>query len=211
MGSRFFLDASRVTKMRIKEMRYCDLDAVVAVHMKVFDGFFLTRMGPSFLRAYYKAVLDFESSIALVAHEKESDCVLGFAVGFSEPQRFYALFGERRNRMLPTILLAVLRDPGLAQQIIRNMRRVNTRAQQPVDAVELSSIAVGVPGRGVGGALLDAFADKARSEGSPRITLTTDAKGNDYVRGFYEARGFSLEGTETREARELSCYSRELS
>lgn len=196
--------------MIIREMKPSDLGAVVAVHKKAFDGFFLTRMGPRFLRAYYQAVLDFETSIALVAHEIDSNCVLGFAVGFSDPQGFYTLFGQRRKRMLPAILLAVVRDLGLVPQILRNMRRVEAQAEQPLVAVELSSIAVGVPGSGVGGALLEAFMDKARSKGSDRVILTTDANGNDSVRGFYEACGFRLEGTETRGARELCCYFREL-
>lgn len=187
-----------------------DLGSVVAIHKEAFEGFFLTRMGPRFLRAYYQAVLDFEASISLVAYDTESDRALGFAVGFRDPQGFYALFRQRRKRMLPAILLAVVRDPGLVPQILRNMRRVEAQAEQPVDAVELSSIAVGAPGRGVGGELLEAFADKARSEGAHRLILTTDAEGNDPVRGFYESRGFSLEGFETRAARRLCRYFREL-
>lgn len=187
-----------------------DLGSVVAIHKEAFEGFFLTRMGPRFLRAYYQAVLDFEASISLVGYDTESDRALGFAVGFRDPQGFYALFRQRRKRMLPAILLAVVRDPGLVLQILRNMRRVEAQAEQPVDAVELSSIAVGAPGGGVGGALLEAFANKARSEGAHRLILTTDAAGNDPVRGFYEARGFSLKGFETRGARKLCSYFREL-
>lgn len=196
--------------MIIREMRSSDLGAVVVVHRKAFEGFFLTRMGPRFLRAYYQAVLDFEASISLVAYDTESDRALGFAVGFRDPQGFYALFRQRRKRMLPAILLSVVRDPGLLPQIIRNMRRVEAQAQQPISAVELSSIAVGAPGKGIGGALLEAFADEARSEGAHRLILTTDAEGNDLVRGFYEARGFNLEGFETRGARKLCNYFREL-
>lgn len=186
----------------------CDLGSVVAIHKEAFVGFFLTRMGPRFLRAYYQAVLDFEASISLVACDTESDRVLGFAVGFRDPQGFYALFRQRRKRMLSTILLAVVRDPGLVPQVIRNMRRVEAQAEQPIDAVELSSIAVGAPGRGVGGSLLEAFADKARAEGAHRLILTTDAEGNDPVRGFYEARGFTLDGYEDRGERRMCCYAR---
>lgn len=196
--------------MIIRDMRASDLDAVVPIHEAAFDGFFLTRMGPRFLRAYYQAVLDFQASIALFAHDSESDHALGFAVGFGDPKGFYALFKQRRNRMLPAILMAVLRDPGLAPQILRNVRRVDAQSQQPVDAVELSSIAVGAPGRGVGGLLLEAFAEKARAEGSNMLILTTDAEGNDPVRAFYEARGFSLDGYEDRGERRMCRYVRSL-
>ena len=196
--------------MIIRKMETSDLGAVVAIHKEAFEGFFLTRMGPRFLRAYYQAVLDFDASISLVAHDPESDRALGFAVGFRDPQGFYALFGQQRKRMLPAILLAVVRDPGLVPQILRNMRRVEAQTQQPVDAVELSSIAVGAPGRGVGGALLEAFADKARSEGGHRLILTTDVDGNDSVRRFYEARGFILDGYEDRGERRMCRYTRSL-
>lgn len=196
--------------MIIRRMEVSDLCAVVAIHKKAFEGFFLTRMGPSFLQAYYQAVLDYEGSIALVVHDGKSDFPSGFAVGFRDPQGFYALFRQRRKRMLPAILRAMVRDPRLAPQILRNVRRVEVQAQQTVDAVELSSIAVGTPGKGVGGALLEAFIEKASSKGARRLILTTDAEGNDFVREFYEARGFCLEGTETRGGRDLCRYSLEL-
>lgn len=187
-----------------------DLGAVVAIHEEAFKGFFLTRMGPRFLRAYYQAVLDFEDSISLVAYEAKSNSALGFAVGFSNPQGFYSLFRQRRKRILPAMLIAVMIDPGLVPLVLRNMRRIETLAQLPVDAVELSSIAVGAPGKGVGGALLEAFADNARSEGAHRLILTTDADGNDVVREFYEARDFTLDEYEERGERRMCRYVRSL-
>ncbi|UOA34103.1 hypothetical protein DSM110093_03938 (plasmid) [Sulfitobacter sp. DSM 110093] len=192
--------------MMIREMEYTDLDAVVVIHKKAFSGFFLSRMGSKFLRAYYQAVLDFEASVALVAHE--TDSILGFAVGFRDPQGFYAMFKRQRSQMLPAIMLAVLRDPGLILKIFHNMRRVEAQAHQPVDAVELSSIAVSTPGSGGGGALLEAFAYKARSEGAHRLILTTDAEENDLVRRFYETRGFILDGYEYRGKRRMCRYAR---
>lgn len=194
----------------IRKMDTSHLGAVVAIHKEAFKGFFLTRMGPHFLLAYYQTVLDFEASISLVAQDPESDRTLGFAVGFRDPKGFYALFAKRRKRMLPVVLLAALRDPGLVPQILRNMRRVDAQAQHAVNAVELSSIAAGAPGRGVGSALLEAFADNARSEGGRTLILTTDADGNHPVRKFYESRGFTLDGYEHRGERRMSRYVRSL-
>lgn len=73
-------------------------------------------------------MLDFEASISLVAHDTESDRAFGFAVGFRGPRGFNYLFGQRRNRMLPAILLSAVRDPGLVPQILRKMRRVEAQA-----------------------------------------------------------------------------------
>lgn len=196
--------------MKFRDMGPSDLDAVVRIHQTAFDGFFLTRMGPRFLRAYYQTVLDFEASIAMVACDAGGGLVLGFAVGFRDPQGFYALFRRRRHTLLPAILVAVLLDPSLAPAIFRNVRRVEAQAAQGIDAVELSSIAVGVSGRGIGGALLEAFAAEARGGGARRLILTTDEQDNDPVLRFYEDRGFRLGGIERRGDRRLCRYERAL-
>lgn len=196
--------------MSCRKMTQTDLDAVVAIHQRAFKGFFLTRMGPRFIRAYYQAVLDFEASIALLDCGTAPNEILGFAVGFRDPQGFYALFSSRRKRLVGAILVAVLRDPALVMEIYRNTRRIQTQAQTAVDSVELSSIAVAVPNRGVGSALLDEFVSAARQGGAQHLALTTDSVGNDDVRKFYEARGFTLKGVEDRGDRRLLHYQRAL-
>ena len=192
----------------VRSMRQGDLEAVVSIHMTSFRKFFLTRMGPRFLRAYYQAVLDFDGSIALVACDETSGELHGFAVGFRDPQGFYALFKERRRKLLPVILLAILRDPLLVPQVLRNTRRVADQSRHRVDAVELSSIAVRTRGGGIGGLLVEAFADAARQGPACSITLTTDADDNDAVLRFYEKHGFSLERFEDRGERRLYHYVR---
>lgn len=196
--------------MIIRAMEPSDLDAVVTIHREAFKGFFLARMGERFLTTYYELVLEFNSSIAVVARDTVSGHILGFAVGFSNPSRFYALFSRQRRRMLFSIFLAVLRDPLLVIQILRNMSRVEVQAQKSVDAVELSSIAVGIQGQGVGALLLEAFLDNARSEGSQTVYLTTDAEDNSAVQKFYESRGFLLDGYEDRGGRRMCRYSKSL-
>lgn len=206
------IDQPRVGKSQAhcRPMQQSDLEAVVKVHQAAFPGFFLTRMGRPFLRAYYQAVLDFGTSIALIATDENTGAVLGFAVGFRDPQGFYALFAHRRRRLLPAIALAVLRDPTLVKEILRNMRRVEAQARASVAAVELSSIAVATSGAGVGGVLLEAFATHARDAGTRSLFLTTDADGNYAVRHFYERRGFTLDGHEDRGDRRLCRYVRPL-
>jgi len=199
-----------MTGMIIRNIMLSDLDVLVRIHQTAFRGFFLTRMGPAFLQSYYRTVLEYESSIALIAYDSESSKPLGFVVGFRDPRGFYALFGRKKRRLLPGILLGVLRDPGVLPAILLNMRRVESHDLHPVDAVELSSIAVGEAGRGVGSALLGAFVAEARLCGAARLVLTTDEAGNETVRAFYEARGFLLDGIEARGARRMCRYFRSL-
>lgn len=194
----------------IRGMVVADIDRVVLIHCDAFPGFFLTRMGPRFLRAYYLAVLEFPHRIALVA--EEGGATVGFAVGFGKAAEFYADFARRRRRLLPLIALAVLRRPTLAIEILRNSRRVEAEASGGDDAqaVELSSIATLGRGGGVGGRLLSGFVRAATEAGGQSIVLTTDAANNDAVRQFYEGRGFVLEGHETRGSRKLCRYRRSL-
>lgn len=194
---------------QIRAMTLADLEGVVAVHRQAFAGFFLTRMGPAFLRGYYGAVLDYGGSIALVAEQNNS--LAGFVVGFHQPHLFYALFSQRRRRLLPAIAHAALRDPGLIFQILRNVRRVGD--QQSIvhsDTAELSSIGVAGQGGGTGGLLLEAFAAAAAASGARQIMLTTDRDDNEAVRAFYERRGFTLDGFEDRGERWLCRYVRQL-
>jgi len=194
--------------MTIRDMEQRDLDAVVEVHRTAFPGFFLTRMGRRFLRAYYETALDYAPTIALVCEEQPGSALRGFVVGFREPQGFYALFSARRRRLLPAIFRAILSDPGLLRAILRNMRRVADQAEHPVDAAELASIGVDGQGRGAGGRLVEEFCERAAANGLRTVVLTTDAEENDSVRTFYERRGFVLDGFEDRGDRRLCRYVR---
>lgn len=196
--------------MQPRHMQSFDIDAVVALHKRAFPGFFLTRMGDGFLKAYYRSVMDYDGRIALVLREQGTDRLLGFAVGFRDPAAFYAAFASRKRSLFPLILLAALRDPTLVLQIWRNTRRVETKVERGRDEVELSSIASDVFGQGIGGILLSTFVAEAAHMKASRISLTTDADGNDAVRRFYEAHSFALDGTETRGGRTLCTYSRPL-
>lgn len=196
--------------MTIRKMETADLTAVVEVHRAAFPGFFLTRMGRAFLRAYYGTVLDYDSSIAFVAEDATGGPVRGFVVGFHRPENFYALFSARRRKLVLWILLAVLRDPTLIGAILRNSRRVSNQAETPVDVIELASIGVDGQGKGVGGELLEAFCQRAVETGGETVVLTTDAEDNDRVRGFYEGRGFEIDCYEHRGDRRLCRYARSL-
>lgn len=196
--------------MHCRLMQQSDLEAVVEIHRCAFPGFFLTRMGSGFLRGYYQTVLDFDASIALVACEQSNNKTQGFAVGFQDPQGFYALFSHRRRKLLPLVALALLRDPRLLFEILRNIRRVDAQSRQTNGSVELSSIGAITDGTGIGGALLAAFVECAHRAEATEIFLTTDADDNVDVRRFYERRDFVLDGYEFRGKRRLARYIRSL-
>lgn len=194
----------------VRRMEERDLAAVVTAHRLAFRGFFLDRMGSSFLRGYYKAVTSYEHSLVLVAESTGE--FAGFAAGFSSPEGFYAHFRRLRWRLIPTIVWALLRRPWLIADVVRGSTRVARRAAPPHTSAfaELSSIATVRRGAGIGSALIKAFIEFMRSEGCSQIELTTDEHDNDQVRRFYERHGFRDVGREVRGSRSLVIYRRDL-
>lgn len=188
-------------------MDFEDLGEVVRIHSAAFPGFFLTRMGQRFLAGYYKTVLEFPNSVAIVAESKGSRRLLGFAVGFTDTRAFYDFFAGRRRRLIPATFLALLRSPSLIVQILRNRKRVSAQAEAISDAAELSSIAVDDAGRGIGSLLLKSFLSAVASKGIQRVVLITDAENNAKTRGFYERHGFVIAAHERRGGRLLCQYS----
>ncbi len=192
---------------KIRDAIRSDISGIVRVHQIAFKGFFLDRMGPAFLRAYYRAILDYEGAILLVHSDRPGE-VDGFAAGFLEPDHFYAHFRSRRIRMLPAIALALLRRPNLFIEIVRNTGRVARAAELNVAAAELASIGTSRRGAGVGSHLLRAFCERSAALGADEVRLTTDRDDNGAVVRFYLDHGFEQTGVEFRGERALYSLAR---
>jgi ribosomal protein S18 acetylase RimI-like enzyme len=192
-----------------------DLARVAELHEAAFPGFFLTRMGRPFLRAYYRLVLEYAHGILLVA--EGPDGVVGFVAGFLEPERFYALMGRGKWRLLAPIVLGVIQRPGTIPAVFANVRKVRAGGPAPRSATgagsELSSLGVhpSASGRGVGQALVRGFVCCSAAEGADHVYLTTDAEGNERTNAFYRKLGFALEATlEGHAGRTLNVYTLEV-
>lgn len=198
--------------LKIREMLKTDLPSVIKLHEHAFEGFFLQRMGPSFLRQYYCAVLGYSESITLVA-EYDDQKIIGFAVGFVDPVRFYAFFKSKVLLLIPSIALGLLRSPSLLFEILQNTYRTSKNSKKSdlknkanPKSCELSSIAVLGNSSGVGSALLNSFVAKAWDAESDEIQLITDAINNKRVNDFYKKNGFSIIREETRGRRKMIRY-----
>lgn len=187
--------------MIVRDMRCDDLDHVVRVHLAAFPNFFLSFLGPRFLREFYGAVM--RDGIAIVA---EDAGILGFVAGMPEARGFYRKL--LRRRFVPvalSLLPAIVKRPAT---IARVFRRAKQRTSEEHAGVELMSIAVDPArqSRGAGRALVAAFA--ARVGGRP-LWLVTDSDENDRVKSFYESLGFVKTRTFTNaEGRKLDEYAR---
>ena len=198
--------------LKIREMLITDLPSVIKLHEHAFKGFFLQRMGPSFLKQYYRKVLGYSESISLVA-EDDKQKMIGFAVGFVDPERFYAFFKSKALLLIPSIALGLLRSPSLLFGILKNTFRTSKNSKKldftnktNTKTCELSSIAVLENSSGVGSALLNSFVSKAWDAESNEIQLVTDAIKNKRVNDFYKKNGFSVIREETRGQRKMIRY-----
>jgi len=169
------------------------LRAVAQLHRRAFPGFFLTRLGPAFLRAYYRLILEDEGGIFLSLGDGENP--RGFAAGFVNPERFYAGMRAARGRFLGPVILALLRRPVLIGRLMGRVLSVEAGQRRGGDeTAELASLAVDPQARrhGAGRELVEAFCYQARARGARRVELSTDREGNEAVLGFYRGLGFHV-------------------
>lgn len=193
----------------VRPLNVKDLAAVVRIHQNAFPGFFLTFLGPRFLKEFYTAFLEEINSIALVYQEPKSGRILGFVVGTILPSGFFKRLLKRRWwAFCLASLSAVFRKPTSVPRIFRALFYRGTPPSGKVRAL-LSSIAVDPDsgGRGLGKALVESWVEEVRKRGMPGCYLTTDAEGNDTVNHFYERCGWKVESTYvTPEGRKMNRY-----
>ncbi|HEX3110413.1 MAG TPA: GNAT family N-acetyltransferase, partial [Thermoanaerobaculia bacterium] len=178
---------------------------VVTIHLAAFPNFFLTFLGPRFLRVFYGAVM--RDGIAVVA--TLNDRVAGFVAGMLDSRSFYRrLWRKRFFHVVFAIAPVVLRHPSTLKRVAR---RGVARAFQPAPGAELMSLAVHPREQrhGLGRALVDAFVARVHETGTETLWLITDAADNDAVQKFYETLGFTVRRSFTNaEGRALVEYVR---
>jgi glycosyltransferase involved in cell wall biosynthesis/ribosomal protein S18 acetylase RimI-like enzyme len=170
-----------------------DLPGIVAAHRRAFAGFFLTRLGPEFLRIYYNLVLAYEAGIVLVSERRGE--IDGFACGFLNPGGFYRLMWKHRSAFVWPALCALVRQPSLSAKIVNGVKRVRTTASEAqARSCELSSIAVlpEASAQGLGRTLIRAFIAQSWSMNADSIYLTTDSENNGRANMLYREAGFQL-------------------
>lgn len=191
----------------VRPIRPSDVAAVVAMHLESFSGFFLSFLGPAFLRELYTATLADPSGIGLVAENGEDIC--GFVTGTSQPSGFYSRLARRRWwRFGWAAVGPVLKRPLIITRLFRAFSMPEQVTQEERRGT-LMSIAV-LPahqGKGIGQALVREFIETATRRDLRRIDLTTDRTDNDATNRFYQNLGFTCQRTYTTpEGRAMNEY-----
>jgi len=179
--------------MIIRTANTKDSTTLAEIHIQAFRDFFLTELGLSFLKTYYRSVVCNEVSIALCAVENDGE-IVGFATGAlcSRGYNRRVILGNKWPFFYQTLVLIFTRFNGLIR-IVKNFRKANNSLDNG-EYAELLSIAVlpKAKGSGVGKLLLEGFVAEVRKNGGKKVTLTTDYYNNDSVIEFYIRNGFQV-------------------
>jgi ribosomal protein S18 acetylase RimI-like enzyme len=172
-----------------------DLPALASLHAMAFPGFFLTLMGPRFLKRLYRRYVIDPRAIALLAFREKAESPVGFVVGTKHTEVFF------RNALLcDGFWLALFAIPALIGHPKRVLERLISallyRGERPAevpDAWLISSIAVApnASRSGVGSTLIEQFVQSVRISGAAHIYLLTDVNNNEAVIKFYLRLGFN--------------------
>ncbi len=192
----------------VRQMEVQDVSECVSIHLRAFQGFFLTFLGPAFLKEFYTSTIMDPSGFGLVA-ESESK-IFGFVVGVTQPKGFYKrLLIKRALFFAWAALLPLLKKPSIFMRLLRAFQKPSEEMPAP-NCGTLMSIAVSpdAQGLGVGQALVTAFLQEAsRKENVDYINLTTDRLNNESANFFYQKMGFKrVNHFSTPEGREMIEY-----
>lgn len=167
-----------------------DIETVVKVHNSAFKGFFLTDLGPDFLKQYYHSVANAPDGILIGAYH--NDKLIGFCAACTECAGFNTRLIKSNIINFGLIGLKLLFTRPKA--LIRLSKNLTKKGSVSDDGhyAEMMSIAVDkeIQNSGAGKAMMDCLEKTLKQRNVVSLSLTTDKLNNENTLAFYEKRGF---------------------
>jgi len=164
------------------------------IHLNSFPQFFLTRLGYSFLKTYYRNCVKSKEDISICAINEENEKLFGFAVGCFNSKDFNKrlIFSNLLEFSYQALVLLFTKPIALIR-LFKNLSKNNNKDDKG-NYAELLSIGVLPDKKGfdIGYNLLVKFENQVREKGIDTVTLTTDADSNDSVLRFYKKSGYTV-------------------
>jgi len=170
-----------------------DYKQLVIIHKTTFIDFFLTSLGDSFLRMYYKLSLKSKNVVAICATD-ENDHIIGFALGSVESVCHHInLVKYNLLAFMMQGFLLLFTKPFALIRLINNLEK-NDPHNEISNYSELLSIGIipGKKGLGIGKILLRKFEEEVFKMGSKAVALTTDYYYNEDVIAFYKKSDYTI-------------------
>ena len=177
-----------------RRSKVSDSNQIAKIHMECFSNFFLTSLGYSFLKTYYRSCTNNKEAISICAVNKDDNKLLGFAVGCLNSKGFNKrlILSNLLEYSYRSIILLFTKPIALIR-LLKNLEKNNNKNDKG-NYAELLSIGVSPDheGLGIGKKLLFEFENQITAKGIKLMTLTTDADFNDSVLKFYKKSGYSV-------------------
>ncbi len=201
-----------VTIREIEKNEKAIVKTIADIHVRTFQGFFLTFMGKGFLRTMYKSYCQHNDSTLLGAFNQDGE-LLGFLAYSKDMGGLYKYMIKRKLILFAWYSLgAFFRKPKIFIRLIRAFLKPS-EAKREEKYIELASIGVAPDkkSQGVGSKLISELKEREKDSNYSYITLETDAENNEYANAFYVKNGFRLERTyATKENRKMNEYRYDL-
>lgn len=177
--------------MIVRQAMIDDVIQIVKLHRSAFEGFFLTSLGPSFLKQYYSSFIKNNETITLVA--VEDNVVFGFSAATVLSRGF-------NSRLIKTSLFSyawlgvklLFTSPKSLVRLLNNFTKKSDKVSDDENYGELFSIGVrsDQQGKGIGKMLLYQTEMLLKEKSVKRLSLTTDSIDNESTLGFYRSMGY---------------------
>lgn len=177
--------------MFIRKSTINDVDAIVDIHIDAFKGFFLTSLGPEFLKFYYSCFVNSDETVTMVA--EEDGTIYGFAAATMKSKGFNSRLIKNNLLSFGVLSLKMLfTTPDALLRLVKNLTKKGEGVEDNEDYAELYSIGVNkaAQGKGVGKKLLATSELEMKVSGVKRVSLTTDYDHNEQALGFYHSMGY---------------------
>jgi ribosomal protein S18 acetylase RimI-like enzyme len=179
---------------------------IALIHKAAFPGFFLSKLGVSFLRVFYRSILENPNSVGIGIVKNNE--IIGFAIGSTIANSFYkTIFKKNFLKLFGYILLPIIKNPLL---IIRAFQSLLSKPQK-IDALTNGAVLLSIcvqpnfESKGIGRLLLEKFEEHIYNY-NDLIILTTDKDNNEYVNRFYQKNNYSLHSTFLQGNRYMNLY-----
>lgn len=175
---------------RIRPMQFRDADRVADLHVAAMGNSLWARLGPRFLAALYRGLVDSPHFLGFVYVEDGE--VKGFIAGSTDTSRMYKDVLRRRFQFIgPWAAVGLVRDPAVAPLLLETARYFGASGATDVPAESLFCTFVPqLRGMRVSGHVNKVLFDELRARGHDKVKITTEVD-NDGANRQLKSWGFA--------------------
>lgn len=175
----------------ISTLNYNALDDIVQIHLDAFPSFFLTSLGPKFLRLMYQCHMEHSASDILVAIENNK--IIGFLAYSEDMSDLYSYMLKKHGITFAWYsIIPFLKNPIILPRLLRAFLKPK-EAKQLDKYIYLASAGVTpkIQSKGTYSSILNTILQKYKDSDFQYIIGDTDV-GNGPINHIYHKFGFNI-------------------